>query len=167
MKKILDSVAFAFFAFSFAFGGSLALGQESSELSSYMLVSDDFVTRTSDTTNFIYYCYDQKLLAPKLAEFGLKFPDNISFNDATLYVLTVSDYNQEAFNLMAEDPAKHFIVVDLMTDKDSKPPKAAGSGKKTSRILLVGCTPVYGIKGFTIKTADGIQHVVKWEELKK
>ena len=167
MKKILDSVTFVLFAFSFAFGGSLACGQEARELSSYMLVSDDFVTRASDATNVIFYCYDQKLLTPKLAEFGLKFPDNITFNDATLYVLTISDYNQEAFNLMAGDPARHLIVVDLMKDNDFKPLKAVASGKKNSRVFLVGCTPVRDIKSFVIKTADGVQHDVKGKELKK
>jgi hypothetical protein len=68
---------------------------------------------------------------------------------------------------MAGDPAKHLIVVDLMTDKDFKPPKAVGSGKKTSRVLLVGCTPFKDIKSFAIKTADGVQHDVKGKELKK
>lgn len=167
MKSILYSIRLGLVAFSYTFCASPAHGQEVRELPSYVLVSDDFVTRASDSTNAIYYCYDQKLLTTKLAEYGLKFPDNMTFNDATLFVLTVSDYNQEAFNLMAGDPAKRLIVVALTTDKDSKPPKAVGIGKKTSRVLLVGCTPFKGIKSFAIKTADGVQHEVKGQELKK
>jgi len=164
MKRILYSIPLGLLVFVYTFCGDPVHGQEVRELPSYMLVSDDFVTRASDATNVIYYCYDKKLLTPKLAEFGLKFPDNINFNDATLYILTISDYNQEAFNLMAGDPAKHLIVVGLMKDNDFKPSKAVARGKKTSRVLLVGCTPFTGIKSFVIKTADGVQHDVKGEE---
>ncbi len=165
MKRIVYSISLGLFFYTFC--GGPAHGQQVRELPSYVLVSDDFVTRASDSPNAVYYCYDKKFLTTKLAEYGLKFPNNITFNDATLFVLMVSDYNQEAFNLMAGDPAKHLIVVELKTDKDSKPPKAVGSGKKTSRVLLVGCTPLKDIKSFAIKTADGVQHDVKGEALKK
>src|SRR5438477_396480 len=78
-----------------------------------------------------------------------------------------TDHQRLVGFFLSGDLKKHLIIVDLMVDKESKPPKASGPAKKTSRVLLTWCDPIRDIKSFAIKTADGVRHEVKGEELKK
>jgi hypothetical protein len=133
---------------------------DAKELDSYMLAADEYLDRPVDEKDAVYYANDPKLLNAKLKELGQKFPDNMSFPQGGLFILVVTDHADQAFASVSSVAGKHQLVVDLSADKDGKPPKPSDAKHKTSRMLLVWCPPVKGVKSFALKTADGVRHDV-------
>ena len=153
MRRILKLTPACIVAFFCALCCGLVRGEDVRELPAYMIVSDDFVTQATNSPDAIFFSYDPKHLTAKLAEFGLRFPENKHFPQGGLFIITITDHIQEAFDRLSGDLKKHLIIVDLMVDKESKPPKASGPAKKTSRVLLTWCDPIRDIKSFAIKRA--------------
>jgi hypothetical protein len=140
--------------------------EEPQELDSYLLLVDEFVTRKSDGGNEVFYAADPDILKAKLKEFGLDFPKGIQLPEDSLFVLVVSDFNGEAFKSLALLQEKGTLIVNLKKGKPADKPKAPPEGRKNSRLLLVGCPPVEGIKGFAIRTVDATYHKAKGTRLK-
>src|ERR1700722_18571158 len=153
MKKLFQLNSACIVAFICVSWCSVIYGDEVREMPAYSLVSDDFVVRDTNAPDAIFYGYDPKQLTGKLAEYGLKFPDYIHFPQGGLFIITVTDHVQEAFDLLSADPKKRLIIVDLMVDKEFKPHKASAPGKKMSRVLVTWCDPFKDIKSFAIKSA--------------
>jgi len=138
----------------------MARADDAKELDSYMLASDEFVDRPVGEKDAVFYASDPKLLDAKLKEYGQKFPDNMTFPQGGLFILVISDHVDQSFSSVSAIAAKHQLVVDLSADKDAKPPRASDEKHKTSRMLLICCQPVKGVKSFALKTADGVRHDV-------
>jgi hypothetical protein len=157
--------AVAVFA-TLAFSRSVA-ADDARELDSYMLASDEFITRDAKADDAIFFAYDPKALTAKLAEYGQKIPENINFPQGGLFILAVSDRVAESFKNVSSVATKHLLIVELEADKEAKRPKQAAKDKKTSRLLLICCSPMKDVKAWAIKDAGGAQHELKGEELKK
>ncbi|MCL2646357.1 MAG: hypothetical protein FWD61_05035 [Phycisphaerales bacterium] len=145
-------------------GGGICLGQLK-ELNSYMLMEDEVVSRAADAGKILYYTTDKTLATAKLKEYGVKYPDNISFPQGATLVILVSDRVQESFESLSMDAQKQMLVVDLAADKKAAP--KVEEGKKSSRVLLIGSPSRITFKKCGIRGADGKVVEVKSEELKK
>jgi hypothetical protein len=137
-----------------------ARADDSQELDSYMLCADEFVDRPVDEKDAVFYAYASNSLEAKLKEYGQKFPDNMNFPQGGLFILVIYDHVDQQFVSVSSVAATRQLVVDLSADKDAKPRRASDDKHKTSRMLLVCCPPLRGIRSFSLKTADGVRHDV-------
>ncbi|HEY7116380.1 MAG TPA: hypothetical protein VH475_07335 [Tepidisphaeraceae bacterium] len=111
------------------------------ELPSYVLMQDAFVTLDKSAPDAVFYAYDEKAAAARLGELGVEWPKEFHFPPGSLFVIALSGYTGESFASMSAIRSSKTVIVDLQTDKETKPPKDAAAGKKNGRLLLVGCPP--------------------------
>jgi len=121
------------------------------ELPSFMLLADEFVARDAQAANEIGYAYQPGPVEAEFRKLGQEFPKNLK--------------DQAFSNVSAALPSRA-VIVGLKNDPGAPAAQNIPEGKKSSRLLFIGCPPPQDIKSFAIKTSEGTQHQAQTRKLK-
>lgn len=166
---VKSNLVFAMVSVLASLMASTVYSQDVRELSSYVLLSDSFASHDVDVPNKVYYTYDQETLNTKLTEYQVRI-DGYSFPQGSLFIVAVTDHVGERFTSLSIVPDKRQVIINLRRDAATTRPgattrPAALTGKKRTRILVIACPPLPGVRSFAVKTADGKYHDIGASEL--